>query len=307
MEYQNGQYISAYTENDIIFEGKVYTRNDGTKVVLNESKKWIPVSKLKLIRVIESEETDISSLVDSDLADKDMDKLGALDDTALDKLGGDREKELVTQGIKIKDGEYKNGFVSKIKATKVANDVEAGNISDSEALEKYKQSKDVDIEMRIKKTLKETLGEDDFDADWASTDFDDEDFSEDFDDEFTDEDYEFDLDSAADAFEEIYNQNDDEDFDEEEYNLLDSDIIPVEESCCKKKDCDCENCDCEEDISKKIEEAIDEYAESVEIYDDSKMFEHVCLKFGFEPKQLLKENNYSIADSIMNMAEKLSK
>lgn len=288
MEYQNGQYISAYTENDIIFEGKVYTRNDGTKVVLNENKKWIPINKLKLIRVIESEETDISSLVDTDLADKDMEKLGGLDDTALDKLGDTREKELISNGIKINDGDYKNSFVSKIKASKVAADAEAGNISDSAALEKYKQSKDIDIEMRIKRTLKENLNDDDFDFDFFDETDDDYDFTDDISDD------EFDLMDAAEAFKEIYDSSEDSDFEDADDDLFDSDFA---ESDIPETDI--------EDKSQQIEDAIDEYADSVTIYKDSEMFEYVCNKFGFDSKKLLKENNYSIADSILSMVERI--
>lgn len=288
MAYQNGQYISAYTENDIIFEGKVYTRNDGTKVVLNENKKWLPITKLKLIRVIESEETDISSLVDTDLADKDMEKLGGLDDTALDKLGDTREKELISNGIKINDGDYKNSFVSKIKASKVAADAEAGNISDSAALEKYKQSKDIDIEMRIKRTLKENLNDDDFDFDFFDETDDDYDFTDDVSDD------EFDLMDAAEAFKEIYDSSEDSDFEDAEDDLLDSDFA---ESDIPETDI--------EDKSQQIEDAIDEYADSVTIYKDSEMFEYVCNKFGFDSKKLLKENNYSIADSILSMVERI--
>ena len=159
MEFQNGQYISAYTANDTLFEGKVYTRKDGTKVCLREDKKWLPIDKLKMIKIIESEidATDIQSLIDDDIGKCDMDKIGKLDDGALEKLGQSREDELIHSGIKMDKGAYSQGFISKVKASKVADDANAGNISTSAALEKYKQSKDIDIEQRINQTLKENL------------------------------------------------------------------------------------------------------------------------------------------------------
>ncbi len=159
MEFQNGQYISAYTANDTLFEGKVYTRKDGTKVCLREDKKWLPIDKLKMIKIIESEidATDIQSLIDDDIGKCDMDKIGKLDDGALEKLGQSREDELIHSGIKMDKGAYSQGFISKVKASKVADDANAGNISTSAALEKYKQSKDIDIEQRINQTLKESL------------------------------------------------------------------------------------------------------------------------------------------------------
>lgn len=159
MEFQNGQYISAYTANDTLFEGKVYTRKDGTKVCLREDKKWLPIDKLKMVKIIESEidSTDIQSLIDDDIGKCDMDKIGQLDDSALEKLGQSREDELIHSGIKMDKGAYSQGFISKVKASKVADDANAGNISTSAALEKYKQSKDVDIEKRINQTLKENL------------------------------------------------------------------------------------------------------------------------------------------------------
>lgn len=193
MEYQNGQFLSAYTKNDTLFEGNVYTRLDGTKVVLNEDKKWLPISELKEIRLIQEaadEDQDIQKLVDADIGKCDIDKLSSLDDGTLGKVGDNRESELIKSGIKINKGDYSTKFANSVKANSIAKDANAGNISVSTALEKYKQSKEVDIDMRIKKTLKESF-EDFLDDDFGVADYED-DFSEDESntfDEFDDEDF----------------------------------------------------------------------------------------------------------------------
>lgn len=195
MEYQNGQFLSAYTKNDTLFEGNVYTRLDGTKVVLNEDKKWLPISELKEIRLIQEaadEDQDIQKLVDTDIGKCDIDKLSSLDDGALGKVGDSRENELIKSGIKINKGDYSTRFTNSVKANSIAKDANAGNISVSTALEKYKQSKDVDIDMRIKKTLKESFEDDFLDDDFGVADYED-DFSNDEEvntfDEFDDEDF----------------------------------------------------------------------------------------------------------------------
>lgn len=196
MEYQNGQFLSAYTKNDTLFEGNVYTRLDGTKVVLNEDKKWLPISELKEIRLIQEandDDQDIQKLVDADIGKCDIDKLSSLDDGTLGKVGDSRENELIKSGIKINKGDYSTRFTNSVKANSLAKDANAGNISISTALEKYKQSKDVDIDMRIKNTLKESFEDDDLlDDDFGVANYED-DFSDDEEtdtfDEFDDEDF----------------------------------------------------------------------------------------------------------------------
>lgn len=219
MEYQNGQFLSAYTKNDTLFEGNVYTRLDGTKVVLNEDKKWLPISELKEIRLIQEaadEDEDIQKLVDADIGKCDIDKLSSLDDGTLGKVGDNRESELIKSGIKINKGDYSTRFTNSVKANSIAKDANAGNISVSTALEKYKQSKNVDIDMRIKKTLKESFEDDDLlDDDFGVADYEDN-FSEDetdIFDEFDDEDFS--------DFNDIYDEDvDDVIVDKQEDDLL---------------------------------------------------------------------------------------
>lgn len=273
MEYQNGQFLSAYTKNDTLFEGNVYTRLDGTKVVLNEDKKWLPISELKEIRLIQEaadEDEDIQKLVDADIGKCDIDKLSSLDDGTLGKVGDSRESELIKSGIKINKGDYSTRFTNSVKANSIAKDANAGNISVSTALEKYKQSKKVDIDMRIKKTLKESFEDDDLlDDDFGVADYEDN-FSEDetdIFDEFDDEDFS--------DFNDIYDEDvDDVIVDKQEDDLLYDDAFEnFDESKIR------------EEVDKDFEAAFDEFEESVVRYDISKLYEFICDKFGYEAEK----------------------
>lgn len=273
MEYQNGQFLSAYTKNDTLFEGNVYTRLDGTKVVLNEDKKWLPISELKEIRLIQEandDDQDIQKLVDADIGKCDIDKLSSLDDGTLGKVGDNRENELIKSGIKINKGDYSTKFTNSVKANSIAKDANAGNISISTALEKYKQSKNVDIDMRIKKTLKESFEDDDLlDDDFGVADYEDN-FSEDetdIFDEFDDEDFS--------DYSDIYDEDvDDVIVDKQEDDLLYDDAF---ESFDESK--------IREEVDKEFETAFDEFEESVVRYDTSKLYEFICDKFGYEAEK----------------------
>jgi hypothetical protein len=273
MEYQNGQFLSAYTKNDTLFEGNVYTRLDGTKVVLNEDKKWLPISELKEIRLIQEandDDQDIQKLVDADIGKCDIDKLSSLDDGTLGKVGDNRENELIKSGIKISKGDYSTKFTNSVKANSLAKDANAGNISISTALEKYKQSKDVDIDMRIKNTLKESFEDDDLlDDDFGVADYEDN-FSEDETDTFD----EFDDEDFSD-FSDIYDEDvDDVIVDKQEDDLLYDDAFEnFDESKIR------------EEVDKEFEAAFDEFEESVVRYDTSKLYEFICDKFGYEAEK----------------------
>ena len=288
MEYQNGQFLSAYTKNDTLFEGNVYTRLDGTKVVLNEDKKWLPISELKEIRLIQEaadDSEDIQKLVDVDIGKCDIDKLSSLDDTALGKVGDNRENELIKSGIKIKKGDYSTRFTNSVKANSLAKDANAGNISISTALEKYKQSKDNDIELRIKKTLKEELKEDysdiyddDFGSDNSIDDYkeDDIDTFDEFDDFYDDD---FSYDEKID--DNIVDKQEDEDF-------IDDDIFEnFDESKIRKE------------VDNDFEKAFDEFEESVVRYDVSKLYEFLCDKFGYEADK----NISNFEEAVFNLEE----
>jgi hypothetical protein len=273
MEYQNGQFLSAYTKNDTLFEGNVYTRLDGTKVVLNEDKKWLPISELKEIRLIQEandDDQDIQKLVDADIVKCDIDKLSSLDDGTLGKVGDNRENELIKSGIKISKGDYSTKFTNSVKANSIAKDANAGNISISTALEKYKQSKNVDIDMRIKKTLKESFEDDDL----LDDDFGVEDYEENFSEDETDTFDEFDDEDFSD-FSDIYDEDvDDVIVDKQEDDLLYDDAFEnFDESKIR------------EEVDKEFEAAFDEFEESVVRYDTSKLYEFICDKFGYEAEK----------------------
>lgn len=283
MEYQNGQFLSAYTKNDTLFEGNVYTRLDGTKVVLNEDKKWLPISELKEIRLIQEandDDQDIQKLVDADIGKCDIDKLSSLDDGTLGKVGDSRENELIKSGIKINKGDYSTRFTNSVKANSLAKDANAGNISISTALEKYKQSKDVDIDMRIKNTLKESFEDDDLlDDDFGVADYEDN-FSDDeeidtfdeFDDDFND-----------------YDETYDEDIDDVIVDKQEDDVLFDTFSDSKIR----------ESVDADFEKAFDEFEESVVRYDTSKLYEFLCEKFGYEPEK----NISNFEEAVLNLEE----
>jgi hypothetical protein len=287
MEYQNGQFLSAYTKNDTLFEGNVYTRLDGTKVVLNEDKKWLPISELKEIRLIQEandDDQDIQKLVDADIGKCDIDKLSSLDDGTLGKVGDNRENELIKSGIKINKGDYSTKFTNSVKANSIAKDANAGNISISTALEKYKQSKNVDIDMRIKNTLKESFEDDDLlDDDFGVEDYEDN-FSEDETDTFD----EFDDEDFSD-FSDIYDEDvDDVIVDKQEDDLLYDDAF---ESFDESK--------IREEVDKEFEAAFDEFEESVVRYDTSKLYEFICDKFGYE----VEKDVSNFEEAVFNLEE----
>ena len=66
------------------------------------------------------------------------------------------EKELKSAGMKFNDGDYASRFISGVKAKTTQDDVDAGVISVSTALEKYKNSKQIDLEARLHKALRES-------------------------------------------------------------------------------------------------------------------------------------------------------
>jgi len=294
MEYQNGQFLSTYTKNDTLFEGTVYTRLDGTKVVLNEDKRWLPISELKNIRLIkeaDEKEADIQKLVDVDIGKCDLDKLSALDDGALSKVGDNRESELIKSGIKMNKGDYSTRFSNSVKANSLAKDVNAGNISVSTALEKYKQSKDVDIEMRVKNTLKESFEEDELDDDFGT---------------YSEEDYDVDL---EDTFDEYDGMDDDdfgydEDIDDvivdkqEDEEIVDDDSFDFFSETTKKIS-DSEMKEIEEAVDRDFEAAFVEFEESVTRYDESKLYEFLCEKFGYECEKGI--TNYK--EAVFNLEE----
>src|SRR5574344_264351 len=131
-------YVSAYTDNNKIVEGKF---NGG--FVTNADGKKYRLTELKYVRITEDDDsaTDVQTKVADDINKLDDDKLKNTSDADLEKAGENREKELKDAGMKLDDGEYKNAFVTAAKATGVMDDVNKGNIDNSQALEKLIASK----------------------------------------------------------------------------------------------------------------------------------------------------------------------
>src|SRR5574344_25459 len=153
-------YVSAYTDNNKIVEGKF---NGG--FVTNADGKKYRLTELKYVRITEDDDsaTDVQTKVADDINKLDADKLKNTSDADLEKAGENREKELKDAGMKLDDGEYKNAFVTAAKATGVMDDVNKGNIDNSQALEKLMASK--------KETRTDRITETDDDDDMLLTDY----------------------------------------------------------------------------------------------------------------------------------------
>jgi hypothetical protein len=48
----DGQEVSAYTQNDKPYTGRVYKNNEGIKVVVDEDGKWIKLTELKAVKQV---------------------------------------------------------------------------------------------------------------------------------------------------------------------------------------------------------------------------------------------------------------
>lgn len=158
MEYKDGSVVSGYTANDILVEGVVKTNEQGDKVILTEDFNWAYLSEMKIVKLVEEDEETkaLQARVDDDINNLDLDKISSVDDKELEKIGSDREKELKSAGMKFNDGDYASRFISGVKAKTTQDEVDAGIISVSTALEKYKNSKQVDLEARLHKALRES-------------------------------------------------------------------------------------------------------------------------------------------------------
>lgn len=158
MDYKDGSVVSGYTENDILVEGVIKTNEQGERVILTEDFNWAYLSEMKIVKLVEEDEETkaLQARVDDDINNLDLDKISSVDDKELEKIGSDREKELKSAGMKFNDGDYASRFISGVKAKATQDEVDAGIISVSTALEKYKNSKQVDLEARLHKALRES-------------------------------------------------------------------------------------------------------------------------------------------------------
>lgn len=155
-KYQEGQEISAYTKKDEIFEGFVKSR-DGIKYVVNSDNKAIKLSELKLIKRI-------GRLIKEDIEQKISDVLGeydlaaitdAHDEDKVSKALADQLRSIDSDAQKVDNNELQSTIKSKIVGQSLEQEVEAGNIKQDDALEKYKKenSDDNDNDSSLEESL----------------------------------------------------------------------------------------------------------------------------------------------------------
>ena len=139
-KYQEGQEISAYTKKDEIFEGYVKSRN-GIKYVVDCNNKAVRLSELKLVKRI-------GRLIKEDIEQKIGDILGeydlaaitdAHDEDNVSKALADQLRAVDSDAQKVDNNELQSTIKSKIVGQSLEQEVEAGNIKQDDALEKYKK------------------------------------------------------------------------------------------------------------------------------------------------------------------------
>ena len=153
-KYQEGQEVSAYTKKDEIFEGYVKSR-DGIKYVVNSENKAIKLSELKLVKRI-------GRLIKEDIEQKIGDILGEYDLTAItdahdeDKVSkalADQLRSIDSDAQKVDNNELQSTIKSKIVGQSLEQEVEAGNIKQDDAIEKYKKENSDDDNNKLGESL----------------------------------------------------------------------------------------------------------------------------------------------------------
>lgn len=153
-KYQEGQEISAYTKKDEIFEGYVKSRN-GIKYVVNSNNKAVKLSELKLVKRV-------GRLIKEDIEQKIGDILGEYDLTAItdahdednvSKALADQLRSIDSDAQKVDNNELQSTIKSKIVGQSLEQEVEAGNIKQDDALEKYKKENSDDDNKKLGESL----------------------------------------------------------------------------------------------------------------------------------------------------------
>jgi uncharacterized protein with GYD domain len=139
-KYQEGQEISAYTKKDEIFEGYVKSRN-GVKYVVNSNNKAIKLSELKLVkRVGRLIKEDIEQKIGDILGEYDLAAItDAHDEDKVSKALTDQLRALDSDAQKADSDELQSTIKSKIVGQSLEQEIEAGNIKQDDAIEKYKK------------------------------------------------------------------------------------------------------------------------------------------------------------------------
>jgi uncharacterized protein with GYD domain len=139
-KYQEGQEISAYTKKDEIFEGYVKSRN-GIKYVVDSNNKAIKLSELKLVkRVGRLIKEDIEQKIGDILGEYDLAAItDAHDEDKVSKALTDQLRALDSDAQKADSDELQSTIKSKIVGQSLEQEIEAGNIKQDDAIEKYKK------------------------------------------------------------------------------------------------------------------------------------------------------------------------
>lgn len=153
-KYQEGQGISAYTKKDEIFEGYVKSRN-GVKYVVNSNNKAIKLSELKLVkRVGRLIKEDIEQKIGDILGEYDLAAItDAHDEDKVSKALADQLRALDSDAQKADSDELQSTIKSKIVGQSLEQEIEAGNIKQDDAIEKYKKENSDDDNNKLGESL----------------------------------------------------------------------------------------------------------------------------------------------------------
>lgn len=153
-KYQEGQEISAYTKKDEIFEGYVKSRN-GVKYVVDSNNKAIKLSELKLVkRVGRLIKEDIEQKIGDILGEYDLAAItDAHDEDNVSKALADQLRSIDSDAQKVDNNELQSTIKSKIVGQSLEQEVEAGNIKQDDALEKYKKENSDDDNNKLGENL----------------------------------------------------------------------------------------------------------------------------------------------------------
>lgn len=153
-KYQEGQEISAYTKKDEIFEGYVKSRN-GVKYVVDSNNKAIKLSELKLVkRVGRLIKEDIEQKIGDILGEYDLAAItDAHDEDKVSKALTDQLRALDSDAQKADSDELQSTIKSKIVGQSLEQEIEAGNIKQDDAIEKYKKENSDDDNNKLGESL----------------------------------------------------------------------------------------------------------------------------------------------------------
>ena len=135
MNFREGLYIAGKYNNEDVEGYVIFNENDEPFIT---GKKCL-VSEMKNIRLKEAQEGGVEDIINNDFTKLDKDKVKKIPDREAERIGDAREKELLSAGVKMQKGEYKDKFVAAKKALAAVGDVAAGDLNDSAVLDKYKE------------------------------------------------------------------------------------------------------------------------------------------------------------------------